>query len=297
MKIGIIGGLGVGVAHVLAVSKISEVKQIDVYDINPLIENFYSQPIIENSWGMISDYIENPGYINTFISDRLIDEDYDLVVIATPNNFHFDILNDSISKSKKILVEKPMVGLDEIPKLEKLFRDIGNSTNKIYSGFEWLHHDYLIDIEACGNRRLYHNGKRIRKISMVHGYPPKGFENNSKLCIVDLGIHLLSLLQFRRLDLPVKNITVTNTVNLSICRFDDWDFELEVGYDKDKIGEECNIEMSLDGAHSIFEWIPFEDGDLFYRQMQSILFDSDTVNLSFKKHIDVLKQLKLWYNK
>lgn len=298
MKVAIIGGLGVGVAHVLAASKIESIKHIDVYDINPAIRDFYTRPTIKNEWGTISDKIKNPGIITPIVSDSITKFDYDLIIIATPNDTHLHLLKEAITKSKKVLVEKPMVDINQIRSLNNMLPIIGNCRNKIFCGFEWLYHDEMRHISLTDSG-LYYKNKIIKRIKMIIGYAPESVKDDLKFGIIDLGIHLLSILRYKGLKMPTENITVTNVGMLSVCKFNDYDFEIEVGYDESLIGGDCGIVVEFfDNTNLSFDWVPFTKGDLFYKQMKNILFKEPSYqrNLFFKDHINILKQLRLWYH-
>jgi len=302
-KIAIIGGLGVGVAHVLAAVKLKNT--IHVYDINPDIEEFYSKPIIKNGWGTISDEIKNPGNIKTIVGDSLIDSDYDLIVIATPNATHLHWLKESYEKSKKILIEKPMVDFNQIPELKKFIFDVGNSCNRIYCGFEWLYHPKVALLNCLEDCLYYTQGRKVKKISMVHGYPPIGVRNNCMFGIIDLGVHLLGILKHETLNMPTEDFTVNTLIDIKIsqslylsqCMLNESDLIVEVGYDEQLNGVDCGIKLFFeDGTIENIAWIPFNFKDLFYRQMDTILNGPTGWNMCSYEHIEILKQLELWYS-
>lgn len=299
MKIAVVGGLGVGVAHVLAAIQIPNISSIDIYDIDKKIIDFYRNKIIKNSWGIISDSIINPpGLIKCIIGENpLKGVLYDLTIISTPNNTHLDYLKKFLSQSKKILIEKPMVNLDQINELRNILKTV--EYNKIYSGFEWLYHPNINNFSIYGNELKYNNEK-VKSISMIHGYPPETEEHLSKFAIKDLGIHLLSLLNYKSFDNKCDMSTLTRLhrdINTSLCYFEDLDLALVVGYSEIYKDKECAIRIDTNTGEIYFiNWIPFSMGDLFYRQMYSILYNN-YINLSINQHIEILEKTKVWYDK
>lgn len=268
MHICIIGIGGVGKAHALSAAKYLDENHtnncvITLVDFQEQLEKHLCHATWVNSWGPIKDYynVENEygdEYINInrffldglemeYIGDQLRKANADLYIIATPNKFHQSYVKELTSdgKKRKIICEKPAVGVDELIDIE--------SFHDVHLGIEWLYHPKLEKI------------RDVKCINFVHGYPPEEAFWDPKHEVYDLGSHVIAIYQYLKgktnlefTIMPykgrVRRIVTEDGVSLSF------------GYEKGVLTDTImfNDESGLD-------WIPFEDGDLFYKQIKYVI--------------------------
>ena len=92
IKVAVIGIGGMGSWHIENLKRVKDFQVIGGYDINP------AKKEILNNWGYKFYSDEN---------ELFADEEIDLVVIATPNNFHKHYVLKTICSGKNVVCEKP----------------------------------------------------------------------------------------------------------------------------------------------------------------------------------------------
>jgi predicted dehydrogenase len=256
----IIGAGGVGKAHALAAAKYLErvegatITLVDTKDVldqhfHPFITNWH------NSWGPIKDSITVSPTIKVkrifidqidYSPQEVFDLNADLYIIATPNATHYDYL--TLLKGKVVLCEKPLVAYGQ---------GIPTITSTTHLGIEWLYHSQIKLL--CG--------EFLSRIEFVHAFPPEAAMWDTNHEIYDLGSHVISIYQYitgyDRIEYgqATQDGRVT-TVNI----LDDHKTELIFGYDRNAVGDSILI-----NGHIKVDWIPFDQGDLFYRQIAYIM--------------------------
>lgn len=182
-KVGIIGWGGMGHWHAKLISEqISRFKVKGVYDINP------------EKWADIS---QNGLIAYASVEELLKDEEIELVIIATPNNYHKDYAVKSLIAGKHVLCEKPAmmnsVELEEVISTAK-------KTGKIFTVHQnrrW-DRDYLIIKELYEKNTI---GKPFFIESRVNG--ARGIPGDWRCCseagggmMLDWGVHLIDQLLY-----------------------------------------------------------------------------------------------------
>jgi hypothetical protein len=260
MHICIIGIAGVGKAHALAAAKFLDGQKsgtgiITLVDYQDKLNNNLGplQEVWTNSWGPISDsYCICDTREDQFITvNRVALENMtdinsigaDLYIISTPNEYH-EIYLHSI-KSGKILCEKPLVAHNQIPEWGVL--------DTVHLGIEWLFHP---DVEKV---------RRVKSISFVHGFPPDAAFWDTTHEVFDLGSHVISIYQYLSGIDMVYFKSISRSGRVVTCITDDGT-ELQFGYKKGVTTDSIIINGDL-----VLEWIPFESGDLFYKQIEYIM--------------------------
>lgn len=257
----IIGAGGVGKAHALAAVRYltghKENATITLVDTSAVLDRHY-HPFIanwQNAWGPISDNIRVPDdiHVNRISIDahgykerELAELDADLYIIATPNEYHVDYM--SLLQGKTVLCEKPLVAYGQrLPII----------TPTTHLGIEWLYHSQIKLL--CG--------EIMNKIEFVHAYPPEPAMWDSKYEIYDLGSHVISIYQYITGIEDVRFGTMTQEGRVTTLDvLDDHKTKLIFGYDRKAVGDSIII-----NGHIKVDWIPFEQDDLFYRQIAYIM--------------------------
>lgn len=245
----IIGVGGVGKAHALSAAKFltnecdgGSITLVD--NKNESLKPFLA-PIWENSWGPIRDVVDiNDSNIKLFLrknsTSRVFLPAADLFIIATPNSTHVQYLN--LLKNKNVICEKPIVGAGE--KLPELW-------NLVHYGIEWVYHPTIMGWK----------NNRIKKIQFVHGWAPPAATPENKWQIYDLGSHVVAIVDL------VNGISDSSVHDVKTYKqITEWKCDgvhYVVGYDKYVKTDTIIINDSIEIA-----WVPFEEQDLFYRQIQ-----------------------------
>lgn len=258
MHICIIGIAGVGKAHALSAAKLIDEKgkgpvHITLVDYEKQLKENLG-PMLHtwvNEWGPIRDtysIVDNEGEQKISVQRVYVGQgqqlpDADLYVISTPNEYHLEYLLQL--KGKRVICEKPVIGKGQDIHLDQLIN--------VYLGIEWLYHPKIKEVN------------QLKSISFVHGYPPEAAMWDSHHEVYDLGSHVISIYQhIKRRDLVYFN-SIKKSGRVVTCVTDDGVL-LEFGYKK---GITTDTVIINDTLH--LDWIPFNEGDLFYKQMDHII--------------------------
>ncbi|TQR33028.1 gfo/Idh/MocA family oxidoreductase [Campylobacter sp. MIT 99-7217] len=104
MRIGLIGLGRMGKNHLNELSKNENFKEILLYDIAKSQD--FAYPFYENL-------------------DEFLEQNLDLLIIASPTNTHFDLAKKAFSKVKNILIEKPLaLNLTQMKELDELSKTL-----------------------------------------------------------------------------------------------------------------------------------------------------------------------------
>ena len=108
---------------------------------------------------------------------------FDLIIITSPVDSHYQYLNYAMKNKKHIIVEKPLVeNFNELKKLSKLNR---NFKQKIM-----IHHNDILNFEKF---KIFKKGyKNSKKIEMIYG--KKDIKNSTKKPYFDWLPHPLALI-------------------------------------------------------------------------------------------------------
>jgi 1,5-anhydro-D-fructose reductase (1,5-anhydro-D-mannitol-forming) len=150
---------------------------------------------------------------NFFVDFNIVkNNNYDLVIIATPHDIAVDYAIHFIAKNIDILIEKP-IGRNLI-ETEKIISKLNKS--KIHVGFNYPYFEPISKLIKDCNENFF--GELISvNLKMGHGNFP-GIENTWKLskakagggCLIDPGIHLLDLL------------LIFFKSEIEVCSYNDW---------------------------------------------------------------------------
>ena len=255
IKATIFGIGGVGAAHALSLVKwcYDHKKKLNLTMVDlsrNVINRFSDQKVWTNSWGCINDSIEidsnrmNVRYIHA--GDSFCIKTQNIAIIATPTPTH-EYYRSKLDSLTPTIIEKPIC---EVGKEWKQLRH-----NEHY-GIEWLYHPNLENVADLKYKGCY----------FVHGWKPLGAGRGYE--IGDLGSHVLSVLGYLGINVgndhlgPVNNFyseSVSSTsfmIDKILC---------QIGYNK------AMKDDTLFVGDQKLDWIPFEDNDLFYRQIDHVL--------------------------
>lgn len=186
----IIGFGGMGSFHAKQIKNISELEVTGVYDINP-----------ERVKKAIDEGYKGYSSLTECLADNT-----ELVIIATPNNFHKDLSISAMKAGKNVICEKPVMMNSK--ELEEVL-SIANQENRIFSAHQnrrW-DKDFRIIKEALNSNLI---GKPFYIESRVQG--SKGIPGDWRCVkeagggmLLDWGVHLLDQILWL-IDTPVTEI-------------------------------------------------------------------------------------------
>lgn len=180
----IIGGLGVGKAHAIAVEQLGGTISaiIDIQKSLKTCAEQYSERHWVNKWETITDEViakSKPLILGaeTIIKNMIMSLDTNLVIITSPDYTHNEYTKSCLRlfPNAKIICEKPCL-LDWDTSVDKVL--INNE--RVFGGYEWLYHKELIE---------YIKTTEIETISMFHDNIVDG-----RNIIGDLVSHLYSII-------------------------------------------------------------------------------------------------------
>ncbi len=271
MHICIIGVAGVGKAHALSAAKFLDAQVTGVAQIT-LVD--YEQQLRENlgpycthwvnEWGPIKDsYCIGNEFGDEYIgvnrisveslkdgSKSITNMGVDLYIISTPNAYHAEYLSTLVLDNKtpvKILCEKPIVGANEEV-------DIRLLTRSVNLGIEWLLHPEIKNV------------KKLKSVEFIHGYPPEAAMWDVHHEVFDLGSHVISIYQYITGRDIVRFKSIDKSGRVVTCVTND-DIVLKFGYKKGVTTDT----IVINGGKYELSWIPFNEGDLFYKQIEHII--------------------------
>lgn len=166
--VGIIGGLGVGRAHVIAAMK-NRCKVAWVLEVEDLVGEArlaFSPPHVVNEWHDIR-YSMDLDYAIPIITSLDQASTVDMVVIAVPNEHHQYYLDRVGSVTGRVLCEKPLMGMPA-------------TGYRLSTNFSWLHHPSIKEILV--------NESKIYSITIGHPHV------QDRDVVEDLGSHALAIL-------------------------------------------------------------------------------------------------------
>jgi predicted dehydrogenase len=171
-KVGIIGGLGIGMAHAIACHSLGlHVEWISDIDVNQCLERYINGKWV-NKWGNIVEEVHT-GYFPLILKSITNAPRVDLIIIATPNSTHEMYAQLCVDKNlaEYILVEKPAT-------LGSMF-----PYKNIFIGHKWLYAD-------AGD---YAKNNQLNFVCQFHNFPPPmDTWRRTDEALFDLGSHLLA---------------------------------------------------------------------------------------------------------
>ncbi len=201
LKVAIIGGLGVGMAHAIACSRLG-------YNVSAIVDTNigeaykrYCKGEWENIWGPYHEKFEN-AYTPTIMSEleNLFlfgneDKFYDLIIISTPTNTHISILSRLLAFPNRfghIMCEKPLS--HECEGVEGLIRQFGMDflNEKVSVGYKWLYHPKFEEAKEKALIRAKYGADTECRIDEGHKYPHEGNWKMDYSIIYDLGCHAIA---------------------------------------------------------------------------------------------------------
>lgn len=166
--VGIIGGLGVGRAHVIAAMK-NRCRVAWVLEVEERVGEArltFSPPHVVNEWHDIR-YSMDLDYAIPIITSLDQASEVDLVVIAVPNEHHQYYLERVGSVTGRVLCEKPLMGMPA-------------QNYKLVTNFSWLHHPSI--------KEMLVNENAVYSITIGHPHV------QDRDVVEDLGSHALAIL-------------------------------------------------------------------------------------------------------
>jgi scyllo-inositol 2-dehydrogenase (NADP+) len=182
MENGILGGAvigygGMGNFHAKKMQSVDGIEIIGVYDIDPARHEIAKERGIN--------------YYNSR-EELLADSRIDLVVVATPNDVHKEIVIDSLRAGKNVLCEKPVTMKSE--DLEDMIA-VSKETGKLFTVHQnrrW-DEDYLIAKRIFEKKTVGNVFRFESKVHGSHGIPEgwRGEKAHGGGMLLDWGVHLL----------------------------------------------------------------------------------------------------------
>ena len=182
-KLAIIGFGGMGNWHWENISqRIEDIEVVGAYDIRPEVE----------------ETIQKVGLrVYQTLEEVLGDEEIDIVTIATPNNFHKELVTQCLRYGKNVICEKPVTM--NAKELEELIA-VRDETGKLFS----VHQNRRWDKDFVTIRKIMEEGS-IGAFHMIeskvqgsrqamHGW--RAFKENGGGMLLDWGVHLLDQLLY-----------------------------------------------------------------------------------------------------
>lgn len=150
--------------------------------------------------------VEKGLYAYTGLEELLADQEVDLVLVATPNDFHRQLVMDCLSAGKNVICEKP-VALNAA-ELEDMM-EMANRSGKLFSIHQnrrW-DKDYRMIKEIYDQNLLgkpYFIESRVQgSRGAMHGW--RGYQQNGGGMLLDWGVHLIDQLM-NMIDSPVVTV-------------------------------------------------------------------------------------------
>ncbi len=153
-------------------------------------------------------------HIYNSIDEILQDDDIDLITVATPNNFHKDIVINCLKAGKNVVCEKPVTM--NAPELEEIIA-VAEESGMLFS----IHQNRRWDKDYCITKKVledktigdpYFIESRVQgSRGPLHGW--RGFKENGGGMILDWGVHLIDQM-VNLVDSPVVEV---GAHLLSIC--------------------------------------------------------------------------------
>lgn len=190
IKAAIIGFGGMGSFHAKQIKNINSIEVVGVYDINP----------------KRIKAAEEEGYRPYASLEECLKDSTELVIIATPNNFHKDISIEALKAGKHVICEKPvMMNAKELEEVLAVSKEV-NRIFTVHQNRRW-DKDFRIVKEALEKQLI---GKPFYIESRVQG--SRGVPGDWRCVkeagggmLLDWGVHLLDQLLWL-VDSPVTEI-------------------------------------------------------------------------------------------
>ncbi len=233
----VIGYGGMGSWHVRKMRQqmTDDVEFIGIYDINPVR----------------AEAAEADG-VHAFPSREalLSDDRIDFVVVATPNNFHREIVIDALAHGKHVISEKPVT--TSSAELEKMI-----AASKQYNRIFTVHQNRRWDPDFLTIRKIYDGnmlGRIFRIESRVHGSRgvPGDWRNHKQFgggMVLDWGIHIIDQPLTLMGDTKIKSVyAITDYITTDDC---DDGFKLELKFEN---GLEYHAEVGTSNFIEMPRW-------------------------------------------
>ena len=191
-KAAIVGYGGMGKWHYEGICKTDRVKFAGAYDINP------DRMVLAKENGIEKTY-------SSF--EQLLADDIDIVVVATPNNFHKDLVCEALEAGKLVICEKPVAMTSY--ELQTMM-DTAERTGSIFT----IHQNRRADADYLAMREQVDKGLlgNVFQIeSRVDGSRgiPEGWRQYTVAgggMMLDWGVHLIDQLMMMYADKKVKSV-------------------------------------------------------------------------------------------
>ncbi len=216
-KVAVIGYGGQGTWHCQQIQKSDVVELSGIYDINEKRRQAAE---------------ENGIFVYGSNSDIFADDSVDIIVVATPNDVHEDLVVDALKSGHNVICEKP-VALS-VASFERML-EAEKESGKLLS----VHQNRRWDVDFLGVKSVIESGnigEVIRIESRIHG--SRGIPSDWRCekmygggMILDWGVHLID----QMLQLIKDKITTVNCVTTHITNNEvDDGFRLEIGFETGK---------------------------------------------------------------
>lgn len=192
-KAALVGYGGMGRWHYQGICKTGRVKMIGVYDINP------QRMALAKEDGMEKTYAS--------YEELLADGEIDIVVVATPNNFHLPLVCQAMEAGKAVICEKPVaMSSEEL----QIMMDTSARTGRLFT----IHQNRRVDADYILMRQTVEQGllgdvfEIESRVTGSRGIPEgwRQYEVAGGGMMLDWGVHLIDQLVMMYADKPVVSI-------------------------------------------------------------------------------------------
>ena len=153
-------------------------------------ESFSLDVVVDNDPKNLLLAKKNYPNVGSFLNYKkaIVENDVDLIIIASPTVSHFSIAKFSLEKSKHILVEKPLsLSLNEVKRLNKIAK---KKKKMIFVDYPFLFSGTTNFIKKVINKNIY------GKILEIESYREQAPVRKDANVIWDLGTHDVSILSY-----------------------------------------------------------------------------------------------------
>ena len=243
-KLGIIGYGGMGAWHQENSKRVPDLECVAVYDINPERLKVAEERGLK-AFNDIDDFFEKG--------------DFDLVLVATPNNFHKDMSIKAMNKGKNVICEKPVAMSSQ--ELEEMIE--ASERNKVlftvHQNRRW-DYDYRIVSKALKDGMV---GKPYTIESRAHGtsgvlHGWRAYKVSGGGMLFDWGVHLIDQIMYM---IPEKVVNVFALLrNIKTPEVDDY-FKVLLTFESGLIAQ---IEVGTYCLKSLPRWYVNGDAGSIY---------------------------------
>ncbi len=249
MNVAVIGYGGQGAWHCEQIRKSNVVHLAGTYDIKENRRNAAKDKGI---------------FVYESNEDIFADKNVDIIVVATPNDIHEDLVISGLKSGHNVICEKPVaLSVDEFDRMV----EAANNSGKILS----VHQNRRWDVDYLGVKSVIESGnigEVLRIESRIHGSRgiPSDWRCNKSSgggMILDWGVHLIDqMLQLITEKIVSVNCNITNITNSEV----DDGFRLELTFES---GKTAHVEVgTYNFIHMPRFYMQCKNGSLYLQDWQ-----------------------------